>query len=779
MTIFEDSDRSLTAVVHTFARLGWPVIPLNGDSRPQAAKAPALPAWRAYHHRRPSAADLRCWFDEQGHTAAGVVLGKISGLLVLDIDTPQQAEAFARACPDLTQTFTVRSGLRGLPHYYFRVLAGMNIPGRNGEGVELRSSGQYVVAPGSHIGGATWQVIDDREPRLLTRADLSRLLRFVRPVPPQTCAETVSAPSVADTGAPALAAPGESALLRHYTRLASQMGRNNALFAVGCWARDYGWSLDDLTMVLIPAHVHFRANGLHPAESAAARQQEARATLASVYSRPARPVDASRQPSPPGLPNAVREKLLQLGLERVARLLDGLLLAGFRAGQRFTAAQAQRALAVYGLGRNMIRAALKAIFGEASPASPLDPPSPPANAAERCAEETKQCLFGRVANPVKTPGRPAVIYMLPAVSELCDRLAITGKARTLGDALRPEDLASPAAYRTALHTALIRRAPGRYPRRWQAQRLGISAATVRRYERRAGVQVTPVYEVTPLGWRSVSRLLTDEPPPGRFIEDEAGRRYPALPTLARRLLAQGRSLLFKRQDANHYRLEEKQVNSRGAAPNPATFEKVDKTLRFAAHSAANDALVSVSSMRHLVDEDMVKAANCSGPQQFASEADCSGPQQLPLPVMRSSAGDEVRGNPTPRGRVRAASSQKMPAVSAADAGERLYATLRQLDPAHAITRRLARRVVQAYGDALVQRALDTLASRSNVRRPAGFVLTWLRAERPAIQSPVQRRQAPAADDSAAWIERLRQSPYLDCIANADDIRRMDDKLSAE
>ena len=758
-------------MVRNFARLGWPVIPLNGDFRPQAAKAPALPAWRAYQHRRPGREDLRRWFDEQGHTAAGVVLGKISGLLVLDLDSEERAEAFVRECPDLAQTFTVRSGLRGLPHYYFRAPAGMDIPGRNGEGAELRSSGQYVVAPGSRIGGATWRVIDDREPRILTRADLNRLLRFVRPTVPQIQDQAVTELPAASTETAGWVAPGESALLRHYAHLAGQMGRNNALFAVGCWARDYGWSLDDLMMVLVPAHVHFRAADEHPAESAVARRQEARATLASVYSRPARPVDEARQSAMPGLPNAVREKLLQLGLERVARVLDGLLLAGFRAGQRFTAAQAQRALTVYGLGRNAIRAALKAVFGDASPASPLDPPTTPANAAKRCAEETKQCLFGRVANPVKTPGRPAEVYVVPAIGELCDRLALTGKARTLGDALRPEDLASPAAYRLALHTALIRRAPGRYPRRWQARRLGISAATVRRYERRAGVQVTPVYQSTPLGWRSINRLLTDEPPPGRFIEDEAGRRYPALPSLARRLLAQGRQLMFRRQDANHYRLGSQDCCGPQQLEETPLFEKSGQKLshlrRVAPQSEGSAPVVRID----------VVAVNCSGPQQSekAPLFEKSGQKLSHLrrvaPQSEASA-SEVRIDV-------AGEKCSGPQHFAGDAGERLYATLRQLDPNHALTRRLARRVVQAYGAGLVQRGLDTLASRANVRRPAGFLLAWLRAERPAVKAPVQRRQAAAREDSAAWIERLRQSPYLDCVANADDIRRVNDKLISE
>src|SRR5690606_4745040 len=113
-------------------------------------------------------------------------------------------------------------------------------------GMELRSDGQYVVAPGMTIAGRTWVVVNSRKPRILTQADLSRVLalfgltdqtEFLRcqKQPSEGILDRSihqSKPAKAkDTNEPHHSVDSRH-LLNWYRRLAPDIGRNNALFKV-------------------------------------------------------------------------------------------------------------------------------------------------------------------------------------------------------------------------------------------------------------------------------------------------------------------------------------------------------------------------------------------------------------------------------------------------------------------------------------------------------------------------------------------------------------------
>ncbi|MBL8160861.1 MAG: hypothetical protein JNJ61_02675 [Anaerolineae bacterium] len=142
--------------------------------------------------------------------------------------------------------------------------------------------------------------------------------------------------------------------------------------------------------------------------------------------------------------------------------------------------------------------------------------------------------------------------MLPGSEALAARL---GVRHLKGDALRHSDLLSAAAYRRALHRALVQRRPGQYPRRWLARRLGVSEWTLRRYEQIAGISTRPMYAMQPLRALKVDELLTDDvhdPPHGVFLEDEQGKRYPPLRTVALKLIGQGGTPRLMRQEPSYY-----------------------------------------------------------------------------------------------------------------------------------------------------------------------------------------------------------------------------------
>lgn len=716
-----DFNGILSFSARDFVNRGHSVIPLKGDLDVQSGKAPAIPSWKAFQRRLPTNQELEHWFTDCGYPAMGVVLGAVSGLAVIDIDAPELAAMFQQCFPDLIDTFTVQSGNRGLPHYYYQIPTGMSVPSRYGGGVELRSDGQYVVAPHVSMDGKCWQVVNDVAPKMLNEIDLRRILHFLDPMTRKNMAEAgkpgsnakstrIPPPSTTSVTECELSVAG---LRRRYTRLAKDLGRNNAMFSVSAFARDHGWSRERVEMALVDVHVFQPPQTSHPPESAHQRRQEAQRTIASVFGRPAKPIRKyHRSRSGQMLPNTIREKLLQIGLARVARVLDGLLIAGFTSGQTFSAAQAYRAVSPYGIGRNTVFDVLKTVITESENPSPPHPPTHNADAAIRCAEQTKPCLFGRVADSVKTRGRPAVRFIMPTIERLC---ALLGVRVQHGDNLQPEDLKSLASYRAALHAALIRRAPGKYPRNWQAQRLGVSKASCRRYEKRTGIRVQPTFQTWAVTWGNMERIFPDQPEMGHFLEDDKGKRYPPLRVIARRLLAQGKRLLFKSQDANHYEFPTRPAmpeSSASAIAQPATM----------AQEAVAPWVAAARKIRRMERNRNVGTAISIAPNTEDGQK---------ISICQTVKPTGQRQN-TVRAEKPIAVTQRPKTDSDLDAAEacveRLYTAIRNLNPQRSITRKKARQFVSEYGVNQVERGLRLILKRRNVRNPAGFMQVLLRSQ---------------------------------------------------
>lgn len=368
---------------------GWSVIPLRGETDKQRPKAPALLHWKEYQQRKPTFNELEQWFVREHSGAIGIVLGRISGIVVIDIDKPEIETAFREALPELAKTFTVRSGNRKLPHYYYALEVGMDAPPRMAHGIEFRSDGQYVVAPMTTIGDATWKIECPLAPRTLSQTDLSALYDFLglyTRTPSKTPVKTAQDAKLSHSQIlPKIELEGEltvGGLQRRYETDARVFGRNNALFAMSCYARDMGWSQGQVTSALLATHVTQLANGAHPPETTKMRMDEAHKTIGSAFKRPSR-----RKVQPKSvrqLPNAVREQLLQMGFDNTARVLDAMILAGITGDMRFTAKQACEHLAAMGIGRNVVYVALATVLENGQTVFPVDvlgggenPPTPP------------------------------------------------------------------------------------------------------------------------------------------------------------------------------------------------------------------------------------------------------------------------------------------------------------------------------------------------------------------------------------------------------------------
>lgn len=167
---------TIVYLAQQYVRNQFSIIPIKGNG----SKAPAT-RWEPYQQRLPTNAELDSWFSslEKG---IGVVCGPVSNnLAVIDFDTqaeqtyPQWFAAVQQQLPDVAPKLFIVQTPRPGYHVYFRTETGTDLPAgqvlawtapqqtdmQDAEGspvyapqvrIELRSTGQYVVAPGSPDG---------------------------------------------------------------------------------------------------------------------------------------------------------------------------------------------------------------------------------------------------------------------------------------------------------------------------------------------------------------------------------------------------------------------------------------------------------------------------------------------------------------------------------------------------------------------------------------------------------------------------------------------------
>ncbi|NUQ07190.1 MAG: bifunctional DNA primase/polymerase [Anaerolineae bacterium] len=121
------------------------VLPCNG-------KIPAVD-WRALQYRAAGSYQIMKWSDDGLFGNVGVICGAVSDhLVVMDLDGDKAIEAFALTFPELTATYTVRTGSGHGKHLYFyarRLPPTTRVVGTVYGNIELRANGCYVIAPPS------------------------------------------------------------------------------------------------------------------------------------------------------------------------------------------------------------------------------------------------------------------------------------------------------------------------------------------------------------------------------------------------------------------------------------------------------------------------------------------------------------------------------------------------------------------------------------------------------------------------------------------------------
>lgn len=164
-----------------------------------------------------------------------------------------------------------------------------------------------------------------------------------------------------------------------------------------------------------------------------------------------------------GLPNPVREKLLQDGRGEVALMLDFCFMAGLKAGATFSVLDVV-ALAKQkrvGVSEGLIRRALS---------------------------DELFILYGKVG---VGRGRPVTMYQMRSIQEIAG--LVSGGWLGTTDVIAIEACGSLASYRRALHVAFIERCPGKYSREWLGKRLGVGSRATWFYEQGSRVYAVAQY----------------------------------------------------------------------------------------------------------------------------------------------------------------------------------------------------------------------------------------------------------------------------------------------
>jgi hypothetical protein len=154
---------------------GWSVIPIE-----HRAKHP-LVAWLEFENRCASAREVEGWFARWPQANVGIVTGRVSGLVVIDLDARHGGDASLRrlesehgALPSTVEALTGGAGR----HLYFAHPGG-RVGNRVGlySGLDLRGDGGCVVAPPSeHPSGRLYAWARGRSPDETSLAPFPRWL---------------------------------------------------------------------------------------------------------------------------------------------------------------------------------------------------------------------------------------------------------------------------------------------------------------------------------------------------------------------------------------------------------------------------------------------------------------------------------------------------------------------------------------------------------------------------------------------------------------------------
>ena len=134
------------------AEHGYNIIPVNGKT-----KKPYIP-WIKYQTERASVQQVDEWWNWRKDAAIGIICGKISNVMVVDIDNDEAMKILEEYLPDNIIT-PIESTPRGGRHFYFKYQPGLSsksyfLP----HGFDVKTDGGYVIcAPSTNGNGKNYE----------------------------------------------------------------------------------------------------------------------------------------------------------------------------------------------------------------------------------------------------------------------------------------------------------------------------------------------------------------------------------------------------------------------------------------------------------------------------------------------------------------------------------------------------------------------------------------------------------------------------------------------
>ncbi len=140
----KNENQNLIAALQ-YADLGWSVIPIGKDKK-------ALIKWEVYQRTRATKKEIEAWFTRYPDANVGIVTGAISGIVVIDIDTPEKI--------DYPLPLTVASQTASGGRHIFCKHPGREVKNRVRivPNVDIRADGGYVVVPPSLLSSGNQYV---------------------------------------------------------------------------------------------------------------------------------------------------------------------------------------------------------------------------------------------------------------------------------------------------------------------------------------------------------------------------------------------------------------------------------------------------------------------------------------------------------------------------------------------------------------------------------------------------------------------------------------------
>lgn len=250
--------KTLTDATWLRDKRGFSVIALdhpkapNGTDPSQAGKLP-IASWKIFQIAKATDDNLFAWFGNGTPRNLAIVTGAISGIVVIDCDTPA-AEVWADAHLPPTPMMTLTS--KGTHRYYRHpgvpVSNKARVFGGDGIALDVRGDGGYVVAPGSlHHSGAlytrvgSWPPVDQ-----LPVFDLAWLTADEPADDPQPAPKPRQTTTATTSDRDRLMARARAWLAKRDPAIEGQAGDQWTFTTCCAIVRDFGLDPDDARVVL-------------------------------------------------------------------------------------------------------------------------------------------------------------------------------------------------------------------------------------------------------------------------------------------------------------------------------------------------------------------------------------------------------------------------------------------------------------------------------------------------------------------------------------------------